>query len=333
MAIILAESFEWTGYEGSWIETVSPGCTLNPDSSIPTPVPNGAGSQCLRATTVNANDNANANQIINNQNISYVRTFIYLTSMDSGSVASVIRLITSFGAVVAGIQMQFSSPNYQLRFQYYSEDALNATAWVNIALNTWYRIEFRYDITNMLWSWRINGTSQHSGSLGVTIRTPNQFRIGIMTGASNTNIYHDLAAWDDAAWVGTRIPRLIDEAALLADFLTKHLGTTQNESISIADAIETLVVKTHIENMTLSDIVEIGRIFLRDLSEDISLNDTITKMSQFFSDESVSLIDMLNIYAFRHNSYLKFYQTKMLVDFSFSSGTKRFTTEDTMITD
>jgi hypothetical protein len=40
-----------------------------------------------------------------------------------------------------------------------------------ISLNTWYKIQFKYDDTDNTWEWRVDGTSQGSGPLTGTHRT------------------------------------------------------------------------------------------------------------------------------------------------------------------
>jgi len=206
MARIIDENFEGTGYEESWSETVDTGCTLDEDASIPGTHPPGAGSQCAKAIVLNATANdAWAEQIKTAQNISYCRVYIYVAEegFADGNIAVIGRIGAAAG-VSASISIGQNSGVLQMRFSYYSSGAIQSTAWITISLNTWYRIEWRYDITNLLWAWRIDGITQHSGSLVAATRTPDRmlFGIGGHTGAAQTTVYEDLVVWGDTTWIG-----------------------------------------------------------------------------------------------------------------------------------
>ena len=113
--------------------------------------------------------------------------------------------------MVFRIQLGQNSGTFQARLQYYSASATQSTAWVNISLGQWYRFEVQYDTTNNLWEWRIDGVTQHSGSLSANTRIPNMLITGILitTSSGTTTTYTDLVAWDDTTWVGVEILNII----------------------------------------------------------------------------------------------------------------------------
>lgn len=207
MARIVDESFEGTGYEETWVELVDTGCTVDEDSSIPGTPPIGIGSQCLNSIVTDAtNNDASTLQTKTNQNISYIRGYLYVSAegFSNNQGFATLNIQTTTGTLVARIDILQLSGVLSSRFVYWSSGAQQATAGVAISLNTWYRIEYQYDTTNLLWEWRINGVTQHSGVLAATTGTPDRLRIGIIgnTGTTGATMYTDRVAWDDTEWVG-----------------------------------------------------------------------------------------------------------------------------------
>lgn len=208
MARLIDENFEGTGYEESWSEAVSAGCTLDEDSVIPGTPPTGAGSQCLKAIILNGtNENAYADRTLTNQNISYIRGYIYCSEegLADTNVLRLLLLYDSSNTVVARVEIIQTSGALKLRFVYYSGGALQNTAQIAFSLNAWYRVEYKYDITNLLWEWKVDGVSQANGSLSAATKTPQKLSAGIRTvsgSPTQSTVYTDLVVWDDANWPG-----------------------------------------------------------------------------------------------------------------------------------
>jgi len=208
MARIIDENLEGTGYEETWTEVVDTGCTLDEDAAIPGTPPTGAGSQCLKAITLNAtNDLAYAQQILTNMNIAYIRFYIYCDQegLANDNLLRTTYILNSAGTTVCGVYLTQTSGVLYLKFIYYSGGAfVTAPASFTFSLNTHYRIEYRYDVANMLWEWRVDGITQDSGSLTSATRIPNRLRTGIWfnNGGAQSTLYTDLVVWDDANWVG-----------------------------------------------------------------------------------------------------------------------------------
>ena len=208
MARLIDENFEGTGYEESWTETMYAGNTLDEDSTIPGTPPTGSGSQCLKAIMVaGTNLDAYTTRVVSNQNIIYARAYVYFETEgfnNTETSGGILRCNNSAVALAFRIIIGQNSGVFQARLDYYSASAIQSTAWVNISLGQWYRFEVQYDITNNLWEWRIDGTTQHSGSLSANTRIPYNLIVGILTTTSSgtTTTYTDLVAWDDTTWVG-----------------------------------------------------------------------------------------------------------------------------------
>lgn len=202
---IIDEGLEGTGYEESWAETVTAGNTLDENSVIPGTPPIGAGSQCLKAIFVAGAAFAYALQIKTNQNINYVRNYLYMSEegLNNNQIVNQMQLLDSAGLAASSIQFIQTAGALNLRFQYYSGGASQNTAEVGVSLNTWYRVEYKYDVTNMLWEWELDGVSQASGALSAATKTPNRMRIGgSSNGSAQSTVYNDLAVWDNTNWVG-----------------------------------------------------------------------------------------------------------------------------------
>lgn len=205
MALLLHESFEGAGYENTWSETIDVGCTLNEDAFVPGTPPPAAGSQCLNAIVLDATyADAYATHAIQDQDVCYARAYIRLVQegLGAGQGFASIVIQDSSPATVAEVQLYEMGGNLYARYRYYSGGTIASTTGVAISLGAWYKIECKYDITNMEWEWRIDGVTRHSGSLSAATRTPNRIDVGIIghTGTAQSTLCTDLVAVDNANW-------------------------------------------------------------------------------------------------------------------------------------
>lgn len=208
MARLIDENFEGTGYEESWIETVTSGNTLDEDSAIPGTPPSGSAAQCLKAIFTAGAINAYAKRVIGDTNIAYIRGYLYLSQegLNNNQNISTLVLGNSSSATVAQLVITQTAGVLKAYLQYYSNGALQSTTQVLMSLATWYLIEYRYDITNMLWEWKVDGVSQEVAALSAAIRTPNNLVIGGGHGGSaQSTLYTDLVVWDNEAWPGAAL--------------------------------------------------------------------------------------------------------------------------------
>jgi hypothetical protein len=177
---VVDESFEETksvedGYDDApWTETVDnitcPNCILDPDSAMPgTTLPPNAGSECLKA--VSAGPDYIAYTTIDyglEQSKTFTSFYLYVEEED---------LVENSGKYIAAFQD--SADNYVFTFRLYRLSGqllfnlriYNNGAMVDygfnavVSLNTWHKIDIKYDNTNDTWEWKFDGVVQDSGGL------------------------------------------------------------------------------------------------------------------------------------------------------------------------
>jgi hypothetical protein len=186
---IIKEFFEGTGYEEAWTENIGTNCILNEDySPIPGTPPVDFGSQCLQSVSNSTGYEARADFVYGSQQSKTFTTFyVYVgaESLGSNDNKNIGALIDSGGNSAIDFRLfQGSAGNLKFRFRLYNDGLstnYNSTA---ISLNTWYKIEIKYDDTGDTWGWKVNGTTQNSGTLTGTHRTGiQQWRIGFWKGS------------------------------------------------------------------------------------------------------------------------------------------------------
>lgn len=206
---IVDEGFEGTGYEETWVETVSGGNTLDENSTTIACF----GSQSLKAIATSvAAPSAYTMGTFNNVNSTYLRAWVYVSEnglTGASELANILVIANSASTFCARIQLRNNAGTLQMRFIYYSNGGDINTSGVNVSINTWYLVEFAYDTDGMKWSWHLNGIMQQVGHLTGTVLTPNRLMIGIgnYTGAAQTTLYIDNVAIDNAL-----APAIIDSS-------------------------------------------------------------------------------------------------------------------------
>ena len=179
------ESFEGTGYEETWTETVGSGSIVDEDSTDITP-PTDGGSQILKVQKVSSNYNAKTSRDLGSeQNTTYARFYVYITAegMANGQEIYLARGLNASLTMpwYFGIT-QNSSGEVRFRFALYNNGTTayysypsTAPGTGSINVNQWYKVEVKYDATNLTWEWRLDGTSLYSGSLTGTLRNPPRY--------------------------------------------------------------------------------------------------------------------------------------------------------------
>jgi hypothetical protein len=205
MARIWDEKFEGAGYEETWSpgEILGAGCTLDEDyacSSIGSP--STWDSQCLQCVVDTAGD---ANYVRHNFGsdipIAYYRVEFIVHSLTLASYAdmNILRVVDSgFGSLFA-VTIYNDATNNRLCF-YRSLDApeTHHTGAI-LTLDQKYRVEVKWDNTNDAWEWKVDGSSQHSGSFTGDNSSRNIY-LGSTSRVNET--YIDNFAIDDSGWVG-----------------------------------------------------------------------------------------------------------------------------------
>ncbi len=213
MARILDERFEagGLGYDVlSGTEDLGIGSTLTPDAN-----PADAGSpdnwqtECLKADSVGPNFNCFKPHTLNLSGIQYFRDEFVLTaqSLSEGEINYIFRAFTDGGGttVVQTLVALFGG-QLTLRTQV-NDDGTLTNIDTNIAINTLYRWECKYDITNNKREIRVNDVVQGSADVDLTLTHPIDIETmnlgaGIGADTGDITIYHDNFAIDDIQWVG-----------------------------------------------------------------------------------------------------------------------------------
>jgi hypothetical protein len=211
---LIDENFEGAGYEETWVETVGGSSTVDEDdTSTPGTPLAGSGSHCLKCEVTSTDTDAKTrNTLSGNEDIVYASVDFYATAedFDEGEGCYILLIGDALAANVCDIQW-YQSSGLKFRLQYYSGGSINSTAGVAMSLNTWYRLEFRYDITNTAWSWYIDESLQDSGVLAAAMRTPRFMTIGIAghsTHNGTTTAYFDQAHWNTERYMGFAYNRM-----------------------------------------------------------------------------------------------------------------------------
>lgn len=91
------------------------------------------------------------------------------------------------------------------------------TSFITAAINTTYRIEVKWDSTNDVWAWRVDGVDQPNnvdasdpvtseGTLTSThVTSMGLMRCGVQLNNRNIGVYYALVAIDNADWVGAEV--------------------------------------------------------------------------------------------------------------------------------
>lgn len=205
MARIWDERFETPGYEETWSdgETVSAGCSLTDDydtaSLSPTP---GASWQvhCLRAICDTMDDDCRVGHTLGSGlPISYWR-IEFMVDSSAVTAYNESNFLVCWTAAwnllfCAGIYHDGAAQKLQFR---HLVDA-DARILDTLAVDTYYRMEIKWDLTNDLWEYKLNGVSRGSGALTSAL-LPQIFWIGAQSGIATVNI--DNFAVDNANWIG-----------------------------------------------------------------------------------------------------------------------------------
>lgn len=229
---LLDEGFEGTGYQNTWSETIGSGSVVDEDSTAVTP-PTGGGSQILNIQKVSPNYNAKTRfDMGSEQSITYSRFYVYITSegLSNSQFHYLFRTYNGSSQNVTNLRLNQNASG-ELRFQYdywnnggtslsanYPNVALGAGS---ISLNTWYKIELKYDATNSSVEFRVNGSTVGSaGTLTGSLRNPPRYiDLGNDSFSYTLNAYYDRVAVDSTIY-------LSDSQALPANVWKASLSST-----------------------------------------------------------------------------------------------------------
>lgn len=205
-ALPFSESFEGTGYENTWTETIDAGNTVDEDSTAVSP-PTCGGSHVLYTDTGGTNAQAFTlwDNGAGNNGDNRIRFYIKFNNVNTGDSATmeVFRL----QGTVRNLYINFrynpaGGLNRHLSFGYYSSGEVTVGTSSPLNEDQWYRVEARYDSTNALYEFLLDGVSLFSGSIATPRTDSRYYRLG-HSGARTHNIYFDLAKWTTTgSWIG-----------------------------------------------------------------------------------------------------------------------------------
>ncbi len=217
MTQVWDEPFTGTGYVETWSigEDVQAGNTLDEDfassgvtgASIP-----GLAGNCLRVLTANVNACMVSHDLGTGNGITDTWFRFYLvvktvstTSTQTGGIMVGIPEDTGIEVVRLAVKSKNSGADFNFTMDVNDTGSLSAFDTINFVLNTQYLIEFKYDTTNNLWEFRVDGVSRASGALSSTHPTDvRKWRLGSLftsnTGANE--VFIDNFGIDDADWLG-----------------------------------------------------------------------------------------------------------------------------------
>jgi hypothetical protein len=218
-AAYFTETFEATGYDNAvWSESVGSGSFVDEDETGVTP-PSGGGSQVLQITKVSPNFAAAAICTLPaDQVVSYLTYYVYINA--HGLASSENRDIMStwldgYGDDISLMNLYVDSyDSNNLKFVFEINDdgtGTTAVAWPGagsaVALNTWYKVNIKYDVTGDAYEVKItpDGGAEAtvmSGSLTATHPTAGIriIKLGNNTDSETMNIYFDNVAVGTTAY-------------------------------------------------------------------------------------------------------------------------------------
>lgn len=174
---ILAESFEGTGYQNTWTESIGANNSIIDQDNTTAPF---AGTQCLkmqRLTTPTATNAASALRTTHTFTTERPVTYMdYRVKISASNLAAGQREFLNYnnntgGAIVSMLYLRNISGELKLNPQIATDGTGGTTIGAlfpesgNITLDQWYQVQMKYDYTNLTYSCSIDGNLLFSGSL------------------------------------------------------------------------------------------------------------------------------------------------------------------------
>lgn len=213
MATLINESFEGVGYEdpGFLWENEGVGCTVDEDNTDISP-PSGFGSNVLKSVSASSGYRASALWDLGaDQLVVYYRFYVYIADYPipgggpySKEIFVSVDADLGWGALC---HVNRTDAQFKLIFSTIGGGDPSGNSWqsVNINEDTWYRVEYKHDITGDSWEWRLDGGTEDSGDFnGIEDSDGSRRIICGWEQASTQNvgtIYIDGVAASDVGWL------------------------------------------------------------------------------------------------------------------------------------
>lgn len=223
MARVFDEKFEATGYdESGWSETVAAGNTCDEDFATSSVIgaPGYWDDDCLKCVNGGATAHAYALNATLTEPDSWTRIEFIWDALPSNTQNFISLYDVTNSKILVYFQVLNASGDLRC-FSYHDGSSNTYDALTTLSADTLHRIEVKWDVTNNVWAWRLDGVDQPNdvdasdpitseGTLSSTHAT-NLERIicGTFTQNRGVTVYFDNVAVDDADWVGP--DRVFDE--------------------------------------------------------------------------------------------------------------------------
>jgi len=226
MARIFDEKFETSpGYDetaagngSDWAETEGATSTVDPDEDTASAGnPSNWDSECLEIDCIEGENCYITNTFDSTQGDFWFRFEFYLYShtIANNDRAMIAQIFDSVPSNVVIFYVRYADPNLYIQARCYHDGASHYyTSLSAISVQTVYRIEFKWNVTNDVWAWKIDGVNQPNDqdgtdpveSEGVLSLTHGDglesLRLGGVSYQQGFKGYYDLVAVDNADWVG-----------------------------------------------------------------------------------------------------------------------------------
>lgn len=324
MARIFDEKFETSpGRDESWSETAGTGSTIDDDAN-PSDVssPSGWGSECCKF--VSTGNDSYIHTDLGQEADTWSRVEFVLTAESLGAFNIVQHFIAWSDGWIAAYKVEVrenGSNELELRLECSHTGSATDYYYLSnpISLNTLYRVEVKWDATNNVWAWRVNGVDQPNdqdgtapitseGTLTNTHATDiGQVRCGLENPAAAMTVYFDLIAFDDADWVGEEsvegdvYNESLTEIASLGNpmGLQSIYGIGMKEGLSMGEVrqprLKYELSETEISSLGDSLAVQLKYILIA--TEICSLTDALASQTQYGlqRQEELSVNDVRNL--------------------------------------
>lgn len=218
MAIIFNERFEAAGYDKTrWSESVGAGCICDEDQATGAGDPSNWGEKCLKLYKAAGNAVYTGNSFIIKRAITYYRLDVVFTAenIENGEKLLLFDVYNDVFAPAFKLRIGQTLGALKFNLECFHDGSSNTYKSFNqITVDTYYRIEIKWDATNDAWAWKIDGVSQKNDqdatspvtSEGILTSTHvthcKNFYLGATEIPGTIEVYYDNYGVDNADWLG-----------------------------------------------------------------------------------------------------------------------------------
>lgn len=206
MATVWDEGFEGAGYEETWSngETVGAGSTVDEDAdTADMGLPSGWDNQCLKLVTT-GNDAYVLQNDLSELTQSWWRIEFGITAESFGDNEGndLLGVWDSSWVNVIDLLIRQKSGQLRLRMNMKYDGSHAWSDYYDISLNTRYSVEWKFDVTNGIFEWKMDGASQGTRALETGHAADlDKFFVGWQSVEAAATAYVDLITISNSGWV------------------------------------------------------------------------------------------------------------------------------------